>query len=524
MKSHQIWNVKEFGAQGDGNTLDTASIQSAIDDCSACGGGVVYFPAGTYLSGTLRLKSNITLDLAASAVLLGSAQKQDYRGGSGLDSYMGSGFLLFGKNIENFAITGQGTIDGSGPAFWLDEQINYIRNLGPIMKPKPYRPRALLYVIDGRNIKINDVTFHNSPTFTVWLMGCDAVHIDGICIINEQHGPNTDGLDIDCCSDVHISDCFVSAGDDAIAIKGDAGCLGRKKACENITVTNCTFSSRACGIRIGYEGDSPIRDCCFNNIVMRDTDIGISIVSILPDVPAACPGAASTEYIEINEGCRIENITFSNIAMENVNRPFHLWSGVEVPGEYLGYIRNISFSNIIARANNTAYVGGMPDRPIESVTFDSIRLLIKGNMEEAERSTGPYHTGVWGGEPIPLGIYMRNAKNTKLRNVEVCWEDDACGNWMSALRADNCNDLDIDGFSGRQYEAGSDIPAMQLNDVDTAFIHGCRSLPGTGTFLGLSGSKTRNITIICNDFHNAGQPIAMNGLPDDTVFLNANRI
>jgi hypothetical protein len=256
---------------------------------------------------------------------------------------------------------------------------------------------------------------------------------------------------------------------------------------------------------------------------MRDTDIAISIVSILPDVSAPGPDAASTEYIEINEGCQIENITFSNIIMENVNRPFHLWSGVEVPGKYLGYIRNISFSDIIAHVNNTTYVGGMPDRSVESVTFNNIRLLIKGNMEGVERSADPYHTGVWGSEPIPLGIYMRNARNIKLRNVEVRWEDDACGNWMSAFRADNCSGLDINGFSGRQYEVDSDIPAMQLNDVDTAFIHGCRSLPGTGTFLNLSGSKTRNITIIGNDFYNAGQPIAMNGLPDDTVFLSANR-
>ncbi|MEN6356279.1 MAG: glycosyl hydrolase family 28 protein [Armatimonadota bacterium] len=524
MKNHRIWDVREFGAQGDGIALDTAAVQTAIDDCSVCGGGVVHFPAGTYLIGTLRLRSNITLDLAASAVLMGSARKQDYHGGSGFDCYMGSGFLLFGTNIENFAITGQGTIDGSGPAFWLDEQINYIRNLGPIMKPKPYRPRALLYIIDGRNIRINDVTFHNSPTFTVWLMGCDVVNIDRISIINAQYGPNTDGLDIDCCSDVRISDCFISAGDDAIALKSDADCLGRRKACENITVTNCTLSSRACGIRIGYEGDSPIKRCCFSNIVMRDTDIGVSIVSVLPDIPAACPGAVKTEYVKIKQGCQIEDIAFSNIIMENVNRPFHLWSGVEVLGEYLGYIRNISFSDIIAHANNAAYIGGLSDRPIESVIFSNFRLLVKGNMEGVERSTDPYHTGVWGGELIPLGIYLRNARNIKLRDVEICWEDDACGNWMSALRVDSCSDLDIDGFIGRQYEADSDIPAVMLNDVDTAFIHGCRSLPGTGAFLGLSGSKTCNITVIGNDFHNAMQPIAMNGLPDDTVFLTANRV
>ena len=149
------------------------------------------------------------------------------------------------------------------------------------------------------------------PCYTIWAIGCDNVVIDGITIRNPHDGPNTDGIDIDCCSDVRISNCSIDGGDDAIAIKSDAYQLGEDKPCENVVVTNCVLCSvPACGVRIGYEGDAVIRNCTFSNLTIFDTDIGLDMVSILPARP------------NILKGTRCENILFDNIVMRNVNQAF----------------------------------------------------------------------------------------------------------------------------------------------------------------------------------------------------------
>lgn len=520
MQLGMYWNVSEYGAIGDGRTMDTAAIQRAIDDCSNDGGGVVFFPRGIYLSGILHLKSNITLHLTPSAVLLGSADAKDYLQENTGSGFVKSGYFLFADGVENVAITGQGIIDGSGSEFWIDETINQVRNLGPIIKPKPDRPRALLYMVNCRNILLIDLTFRNSPCYTVWLLGCDVVNIDRITIDNPLHGPNTDGIDIDCCGNVHVANCHISAGDDAIALKSDAYRLGRKKPCENITVTNCTFISRACGVRVGYEGDAEIKNCCFTGIIIRDTDIGLSVVSILPNTSDLMPVTVESEHLQIKEGCRIEGIVFSDVVMENINRPFHFWLGTETTGEHKGYIRSILISNIIARVNNTAYIEGMPDKPVESVTFTNVKLLIQGNMDGVKYPEESRQLSVWGFEPVPMAFYLRHTRNISLRDVEIVWEDSASGNWTNALFAEDSWDLEINGFRGRQYEINSDTPAIQLNNIDNAFIHDCSALPGTGVYVSLSGKRTHNITMANNNLREAKLPVKT----DDEFSCNAESI
>ena len=440
-----IWDVRDYGAIGDGIALDTVAIQKAMDECSESGGGTVYFPRGIYLSGTLELRSNVMLELSATAVLLASPHKKDYPGAGVHEDSIGNSYFLLGEGIEKFRITGQGTIDGSGPDFWTDEVINNVPNLGPIMKPKSFRPRALLYMVDCSDISFCDVTVRNSPCFTLWLLGCDRVNIDRVNIDNPQHGPNTDGIDIDCCSNVHISNCHISAGDDAIALKSDAKRLARKKACENVTVTNCTFTSRACGVRIGYEGDAPIRDCCFSNIVMRNTDIGFSLVSILPNIPPKPTGINLAEYLEISEGCQIERICISNVVMDNVNSPFYMWLGSEVDKKHLGSISGINISNVTALANNSCCIYGMPDNKITDITLSNISITIKSQIYPSV-SEAPYECGVWGAWGIPYAIYLQNAQRISFRNVNVAFTKMAGDNWSGIYEADQCSDVDSRGI------------------------------------------------------------------------------
>jgi len=444
----EIWDVREYGAVGDGVSLDTAAIQKAMDECSEAGGGTVFFPKGVYLSGTLELRSNVTLEISATAVLQASSNKNDYPGAGDTENFLGNSYFLVAEGIEKLRITGQGTVDGSGPDFWTDEVINNVPNLGPIMKPKSFRPRALLYMVDCIDISFYDVTFRNSPCFTLWLLGCDRVNIDRVTIDNPQHGPNTDAIDVDCSSNVHISNCHISAGDDAIALKSDAKRLGRKKACENITVTNCTFISRACGVRIGYEGDAPIRDCCFSNIVMRDTDIGFSLVSILPNIPPRPECAKKSEYLEISEGCQIERICISNIVMDNVNSPFYMWLGAEVDGVHQGCINDISIFNVIANANNSCCISGMPEHEVQNIVFSNFTLKFKTGIDP-RTDNPPYQTGVWNAWGIPYAFYLRNASDIQFRGVDVSWREDACEGWQGAIRADECTGIDSNGLTVR---------------------------------------------------------------------------
>jgi polygalacturonase len=415
-----VFNVREYGAIGDGRTKDTSAIQKAIDTCSECGGGTVFFPPGIFYSGMLFLKSHVTLYLETGSKLLGSTEQNDYT--AMLPPNPQSwGHLLYGENLENVAIIGRGVIDGNGPEFWTSEMINAV-----VLKPKDYRPRSLILLKNSRNILIRDVMLQNSPFFTLWLMGCDIATIQGIRIMNPRKGPNTDAIDIDCSSNVHISDCHIEAGDDCIALKSDSGLLDQVKACENITVTNCTLISTACAIRVGYEGDAPIRNCVFSNLVITDTDIGIDVVSILPaPVPT------------IKEGARIENLIFSNIVMDNTNRAIFIWLGREREGDFQGYIHNLSMTNIIAKVKNGCYIGGTSGKSLEGIDLNHIKLFMQGNMS-TDKMTRP---SVWGGEPTPWGIYAENIRGLNLDDIEFNWQR-ASGSWQGGLKWDKIENME----------------------------------------------------------------------------------
>jgi polygalacturonase len=421
----QIFSVTQYGATGRGKTNDTVSIQQAINEASQAGGGTVFFPPGNYLTGTLFLKSQVTLYLEAGATLWGSKKKEDYQRTATKGPDLGDGYLLYGKDLENVTIEGRGTIDGQGQAFWTRQMLSPV-----VLKPKEYRPRALMYVVGSRNILIRDVTLRNSPCYTVWLLGCDGVNIRGLTLINPRKGPNTDGLDIDCCRNVRISDCHIECGDDCIALKSDARRLGYQQACENITVTNCTLSSTACGIRVGYEGDAPIRNCVFNNLVMVNTDIGIDIVSVLP---------ANASNIKV--GAEIERIIFSDIVMEDVNQAIFVWLGNQSPRKsaFKGKIENILIDNVFARAKNACYIGGYPERSIRGVELNNIKLMMQGKMDAREIST----PGVWGGEKLPCGLYCRYIDDLKINNFRVEWPS---SDHPASFRYDQVKNLHLNGF------------------------------------------------------------------------------
>jgi len=208
----RIYDVLEFDAAGDGKTLDTAAINRAIDTCTAAGGGTVYLPPGTYLSGMVILKSNVTLYLEAGATLLGSKNISDYSSQAGPPATGDANqkHLIFARDAENVGVAGPGRIDGQGPKFWVPSGRKPLppqeawRDVATYDWKPLSRPSPMLEFYNCKNLRIEDVRIENAPGWTLRPIHCDNVFIRGISIKNPIIGPNCDGIDPTCCHNVFI--------------------------------------------------------------------------------------------------------------------------------------------------------------------------------------------------------------------------------------------------------------------------------------------------------------------------------
>ena len=210
----------------------------------------MYFPAGNYLTGSLFLKSGVFLEIGPNATILGSTDIEDYPAES----------LISADHARDIGIVGQGTIDGQGRAFWEGKERPYVR------------PKKILNFDNCENIKISDIALTNAPHFNIALGECNLVWISGISIRTDLEAPNTDGIDPSSSSNVFISDCYIRTGDDAICLKSHGNI-----ATENIVVQNCVLISDDSAIKLGTTSEAPIRNCSFNNIIIRNTHFGIGI-------------------------------------------------------------------------------------------------------------------------------------------------------------------------------------------------------------------------------------------------------
>ncbi|MHC4872448.1 MAG: glycoside hydrolase family 28 protein [Planctomycetota bacterium] len=309
-----IYPVTSYGAVGDGKTVNTGAIQQAIDSCSGDGGGQVLVPSGVYLTGTLYLKDNVELHLQSGSTIKGCTDRALYNAD---DIYpevkvnkkeeATGAHLIIGYKVKNISITGTGTIDGNSkeflgeiPPYENDDSYRAPKGMFPV---KDWRPAQMLWLCRCSNISVRDVNLINSTYWTFLLLGCDDVHIRGLSITNPPQTPNGDGIDIDCCKNVTLSDCNIITGDDCITLRADIQTLGEDKVCENVVVSNCVLSTPANGLRVGV-GDGTIRNCMFNNIVIADSRVGINMICRFP-----CPNV---------RGALIENISFSNFNIDAI--------------------------------------------------------------------------------------------------------------------------------------------------------------------------------------------------------------
>lgn len=432
------FDIREFGAVGDGTTNDAAAIQAAIDAANANGGGTVLVPAGrTYLSGSLVLKSNVELHVERGATLRASGNWADITerftvsalsSGVITDDTDQSGMFLAAYNADNIAVTGAGTIDGAGRDYVLED-------LGTIYRMPNNRPFTLFF-IDCTNVTLKDSLYFDGALWTVRLTGCESVLIHSIRIRSDMKLPNADGIDLDRCRSVRVSDCDIVCADDAISLKTceefpDSG------PCEDITVTNCVLETLSSALVVGVDAVAPIRNVVFDNCIIRNSHRGLSV--------------------NLGQDSLYENILFSNIVVETRVYDEAWWGRGEpiyvsaFPWQTeIGLARNIRFVNILARGESGVHISAERPGLLENIVFDNVRVELDKwtDVEGGYMDRRPYS-----GEPkvykapIPA-FYIENAEGIVLRNCEAAWGENTQDYFTHAIEAKNAPGLKIENFVG----------------------------------------------------------------------------
>lgn len=498
-----IYNVRDFGAKGDGKTLDTKAIQSAIDKCFNEKGGTVLIPAGDFLSGTLELKSNVTLQIAASGKLFGSPKREDYTAGKGVPPGNGNIVFLFAVNAENISIEGKGTVDGNGLAFYNGKG----DNTGPGQNGVGGnfdRPHLFIFY-QCNNLTLQNTFFKASAYHCVRILKCKQVHIDGIKIYNRVNR-NNDGFHFNDCEYVHIMNCDIQCQDDACALFGSN---------KFVTVTNCSFSTRWSIFRFGG-GES--QNITVTNCLIYDT--------------YGCP-------IKISAGrASIENLSFSNIIMRNVTGPIGI--GFSGPSNNnpnnnpqpttKPFIRNIVFNAIRATVvakpidhpdihfgvtvregekNSCITLNAMGEYYLENISFTDVHVKYAGGGTAAQAAkvvpnVAAEYFGVWDpapGGPPAYGMYARNVKGLTLQNVRFEYDEPDA---RPAIIFDNVEDASINNLTGKGSE-GTEL--LRFIDSKDILLTGTRLLTPSSVFLLVEGSSCRDITVSGGDIQKAKQSL-----------------
>lgn len=484
----QTFDVRAFGAKGDGQSDDRAAIQRAVDSCSRSG-GTVLFPSGIYLTGSIDLKSNVDLYLQRGSIILGSTDLRHYaervpKLRSYNDLFLKYS-LFYAEGMKNISIRGEGTIDGQGASFPVTTKV----------KPDRYmnRPYVIRFV-QCSNIRIEGITMRNSAMWMQQYLACDGLSIRGITVYNHAN-MNNDMMDIDGCRNVVVSDCIGDTEDDALTLKSTSEFIT-----ENVTITNCVVSSHCNAIKTGTESTGGFRNITISNIVVKPSANPVAKVGY----PAGISGISLTNV----DGGILENITVSNVSMDGPQVPIYIRLGnrarkhrpdAVTPG--IGTANGITISGITAV--NTGPIGcsitGVPGGIVENIRLENISINAQGGGTPADASKiipeseteYPESTG-WGTLPA-YGFMLRHVKNITLMNVSVrCSTADS----RPALVADDVEGLTLNGFTANA--AGRTASLFNFNDVKNTSIISSRTGSPADLFVRVTGSRSERITLFGN--------------------------
>lgn len=498
----RIYNIRDFGAKGDGSTLDTAAVQAAIDACTKDQGGTVLVPAGRFVIGTVELKSNITLHIAAQGVLLGTTDGKQYHAADAIplsgDSTLNDGNvgLLFAVAAENITIEGQGTVDGQG-AFFRSPTKGVLPPAGITGSHRPYH----LLFYRCRNLTVRDIFLLKSAFHSIRVIQCEFVKMEGLHI-HSRVIHNNDGFHFISSRYVHISNCDIQCQDDACALFG---------SCQFITVTNCSFSTRWSVFRFG---GGIAENITVSNCLIYET--------------FGCP-----IKMRCGPGSRFEDISFSNIVMRDVTGPISLGLGpqrsqMESTPQPPGILRNISFSGIRAtvvkpvQLRNTEFtsnynpgeifscivLNGVGEGIIENITFNDVHVQFpgRGTAEQAAVRDVPKIAGEYFqlGVLPAYGLYARNVKGLTLHNIRLSI---ASPDQRPAVIFDHVEDAAINGLSVQGDKASESL--FRFIESRDILLTAVRVLTPTEVFLQLEGDGCGNIKVDGGDLSKAATPLAL---------------
>lgn len=470
-----VYNVKKYGAKGDGKHLDTRAINKAIDEAAAAGGGTVYFPAGDYLSVTIHLKSNISLYIDQGATLVaatpGDEVKYDLPEKGENEVYQDYGHshfhnsLIVGENLHDISIMGPGRIWGKG----LVKDDN--------KKPQDGLGNKTISLKLCRNVIFKDFTIAHGGWFCFLLTAVDNTTIDNI-----KMDTNRDGIDLISSKNVHISNCTVnSPGDDGIVLKSDYS-LNYPRALENVTITNCGVSGYKEGTLLDgtfvKDGRSPTGRIKLGT----ESNGGFKNITISNCTFDYCRGFC----LETVDGAALEDITVTNLTMRDItNTPIFVRLGARQRGPE-GFqnstLRRVIISNVVAynvAAKQAALISGIPGHDIEDLTLSNIRIYFKGGGTKEQIATKvpdlikSYPEPDQFGTTPSYGFYIRNVKDLKMSDVEVNFlKDDA----RPAFALDNVDGADFEHVRAQKADGAS---MFMLNGVKNFKVFNSTGLADT---------------------------------------------
>ena len=396
---HNIYDIIDHGATGDGETVDSPAIQAAIDACAANGGGTVHVPPGNYVCGTIHLKSNVTLDISGGACLHYSPREEDfdepeelpYNPNADLETTYFRFALIHAENAEAIAIQGKGTIDGKP-----------YRRAGP----KPVAMKSC------NHVTIKDITIVDAPNYCISMIDCEQITIQGVFV----QGGLADGIDFDNCRHGMVTNCYIDAYDDAICLK-TSPVLGVLSTTEDIAVTNCTIGTSCFALKIGTETSGDCRNIAFSNCTLF--------------VRHGHGGFLGGIALEAVDGAHMDNVAISNITMHGARCPIFLRVGNRGRGQATptpGSMENVAITNVVARdAILPCIIAGIPGRAIEHVILSNISVeyaqagsdaLAKSDLKVPECIPDYPEPGQF--KPLPAwGLYCRHAKDITLSGIQL---------------------------------------------------------------------------------------------------------
>ncbi len=464
--STNFYNVKDYGAKGDGITYDTKTINAAVEAASAAGGGTVFFPSGNYLTGAIHLDNNINLFIDRGAKIIAApaeaSSEYDVSEPAVNDKYQDFGHshfhnsLIWGEHLHDISITGGGMIWGKGLVKGYKGK-----------KEEFNLPNKSIALFSCRNVIIRDITITYGGWFGILATGVDNLTIDNLIL-----DTNRDGMDIDCCHNVHVSNCTVnSPGDDGICLKSSFA-LGYRRSTENVTITNCMLSGYAVGSLLDgtykrevKNGNGPTGRIKFGT----ESNGGFKNITISNCVFDYCRGLA----LETVDGASLEDVTISNITMRDVsNSPIFIRLGARMRAPdslKIGVCRRIIISNVVIYnafdSKSASLITGIPGHDIEDLEISHVHIYYKGGgtedmakvklAEDEKRYPEPYKFGT-----IPAyGFYIRHVKNLEMNDVSVSFlQDDARPPFILE---------DVKGATFRNVKAGRmpGVPFFRLDSI-----------------------------------------------------------